>query len=257
MINNYNIRILMTMFMNIYRNQNNLRICEIIFKILISQKDKKNIYSNFFNIKFLDKRIEEIENLIGFEINEDIKLDNKEYYNIGDDFFSICNIWNPVIFLYGTYRVANRHINKDGTIFRMINYSKFEDIEKYIDINILLPSLSDKEKNHNTKITPGIFFLLKNEYETLTNLIRQKYKKYSVGNDSGHTLLHMDLIQYFLIDNSKKNINLMILACIIWMVPFDHSINEILKAVQYKKLFDYNMKETSYDNIIKIIENII
>jgi len=76
--------------------------------------------------------------------------------------------------------------------------------------------------------------------------LRERKNKLSLSYSSGHTLLILIIANYI------KNINMVfvLLACIIWTVPYNHAINEILSSAKQYELFE----EYDYDK--DILENI-
>jgi len=80
--------------------------------------------------------------------------------------------------------------------------------------------------------------------------IQKRYNKFFVSNFSGHVMLFLIISRYF----KDINLNLIILASVIYMVPYNHSINEILKAANLVDVnTNYSIKKTDLENINNIL----
>ena len=52
------------------------------------------------------------------------------------------------------------------------------------------------------------------------------------------------------------NIGLIILGCIIWLVPYNHSITEIFLAAKQSDLFEnYSLKKNTYESVNEFLQN--
>ena len=109
----------------------------------------------------------------------------------------------------------------------------------------IFPKLSEREKNYIKKNMPSKSFLVDGLYQrppwtppicymkpleptSFSLNLQKRYNKYFVSNLSGHVMLFLIMSKYF------KNINLnnIILANILYMVPYNHSIHEIFQAAK-------------------------
>jgi hypothetical protein len=66
-----------------------------------------------------------------------------------------------------------------------------------------------------------------------TTQLRKKYNKLIVSYTSGHTVIMLMLCKYF----KGINLGLITLGCIIWLVPYNHSITEIFLAAKQLDIF--------------------
>jgi len=73
---------------------------------------------------------------------------------------------------------------------------------------------------------PTYCFLKPKSPESLTLKIRRNYDVFSVGYISGHTILFLQMAKYF----AGINLKIIMLACILYMVPYNHSINENISS---------------------------
>jgi hypothetical protein len=100
--------------------------------------------------------------------------------------------------------------------------------------------------------TPPICYMKPIEPISFSLNIQKRYNKFFVSNLSGHVMLFLIISRYF----KDINLNLIILASIIYMVPYNHSINEILKAANLVDVnTNYSIKKTDLENINNILTN--
>ena len=90
--------------------------------------------------------------------------------------------------------------------------------------------------------------------------LREKYHKISVAQISGHTLLGLNLLDILdITDNEKKAF---IIAAMIWLVPFHHSMHEILMAARIhntldgEPLFNYDYKKDTVQEAERLYKEI-
>jgi hypothetical protein len=271
LINNCNVREGMTMCMNYFKSREYLT-CGLMMKLLIDRKLNKSKLP-MINYDHVDKRIKEIENILGFDIEELNNNDQngKKYYLDNTGLPSLCKLWIPVQFIYLNYALVNSQVtwktNLQKKLKPFISHEDADEMPHYrhkksstkvsknkiicdnFPQKLINPPLSNKEKKF-FKITneddmlpwSSGFCNSRRNLKSITTNIRNKYNITSIGNISGHTLLILDLCLFFI--NDKEVINKMILACIMWMVPYDHSINEIFTAAKIMGLFDeYDYKK--------------
>jgi len=275
LVNTCNVREGMTMCMNYFKSREYLT-CGLMMKLLINHKLNKPKLS-MINYDHVNKRIKEIENILGFDIEELNNNDNygKKYYLDNSGLPSLCKLWIPVQFIYLNYTLVNSQVKWKTNLQRKIKPFISNDDEddnlhkrsitkhltksKIICDNfpqkLINPPLSNKEKKffkitNSNDVLPWStgFCNSRRNLKSLTYTVRNKYNITNIGNISGHTLLILDLCLFFI--NDKKIINNMILACIMWMVPYDHSINEIFTAAKIMGLFDnYDYKKSMELNL--------
>ena len=82
--------------------------------------------------------------------------------------------------------------------------------------------------------------------------LQKRYKKYAVSNLSGHVMLFLIMAKYF----NGINLNLIILANVLFMVPYNHSIHEIFQAAKMMGInTNYSIQDTDLDNINEFLES--
>lgn len=271
-IKDFNLREMMTFIMNFYKDRNNVGTAAVVYNSLLQYKTKGEIYQ--LQKEYATKRIKIIENLLGFDMEETLECVHfTEWCDINDralykyrDFPTIMSLSFPTLFLYGEYIITNPSSSWKGDISRILKTSKLRKEPKSVTggcgdrLDSLLIPLSERE---NTFLSgdivdnylpwiPGACWY--DKIDSFANDVYNHYGKYTIANVSGHTFLHMDVVRFFL--SSKEDIMLNILACLIWMVPKDHSINEILTATRIMDIFDYEYKQTSEYNVNKLLGQI-
>lgn len=219
-------------------------------------------------------RIVEIEKLLGFGIEEtDVCLRSplnvgqvctQAYNDFHKGFPSVCSLWNPIVFIYGSHILTNPHVKWDGHLADLVkpktqrSFSKpgCGVAEKYV-----LPKLSARERAFTSVSNwlPGMCWFDTND-ASLAEIVRRKYNKLSVANTSGHTLLHMEYARMFYtgVEEDRAHFErVMLAACIMWMVPYDHSIHEILTAARIMDVFpEYDYRMSSKDSLAILIDTI-
>ena len=74
----------------------------------------------------------------------------------------------------------------------------------------------------------------------------KRYNKFSVSNLSGHTMLFIIVAKYF----KDINLNMIVLASMLFMVPYNHSIHEIFQAAKMLGVnTGYSIKKTDLENM--------
>jgi hypothetical protein len=260
-----------------------------MFELLINYKNNPILFLDkypYFNKNYLNYIINFIENLLDIDINElthcydsDFNIvtcdeTHKKFYRAYEDlntdqykknfYNGICALWCPF-----AIAVPNQSLIK-------LSYpNKIPDIvsksfKKKVNLNSncvndmlvkfpLIERLSINEKTHlenNNKTTNNynfsFFNLEQNELNFMTKL-KKRYNKLAISYTSGHTIIMLMICKYF----KNINFNLIILGCIIWLVPYNHSINEIFLAAKKIDVFnEYNYKISSFENVNNLIETI-
>ena len=241
------------------------------------------------NIKQVEKIIKTIETLLDINLEEtdlcydtDFNVHNcdgtykKLYHMVNDkttfkeetvfdnDFPRICNLWIPFVDLFGY-----QHLVKAGKYNRLkylIESYKYDGYKKgdYRCVNEilqkypLLEELTTREidyitvetgQPYNPKELPWFLVICHGgvlKQGSFYLKLRERKNKLSISYSSGNTLIFLLLTDYI------KNISLplIIISLIIWMVPYHHSINEILSAAKMYGCFDeYNYNNTTLENI--------
>jgi hypothetical protein len=84
-----------------------------------------------------------------------------------------------------------------------------------------------------------------------TTQLRKKYNKLIVSYTAGHTIIMLLLCKYF----KDINLGLIVLGCIIWLVPYNHSITEIFLAAKEMGVYnDYTLKKSTFDSVNQFLE---
>lgn len=251
-----NIREMMSMCMNFYRDQNKIGICGHMMDGLSAFKTKRKI-SKTWNKEAARKRITDIENILGYGI-EECKPSrtgcSKIYSDTGAAYPSLCSLWNPVHFIYASYAVTNPFATWTGEVARSIKPKVIRAKARRgcaMPAIFVNPPLSARETAFGGSQAwkawrPGMCW-----YDpipsSLADKVRRAHRKLSVANTSGHTLLHVGFARLFYTGTARKAERydrLMMIACFMWMVPFDHSIHEVMTAGKIMNLIpDYNYKE--------------
>lgn len=275
LIHNSNIRELFTVINNFRK-----KIDCFMFELLLDYKKDPTLFMekfSFLNEEHIQYIIELIENLFDVDILDFLLCFDKDFNEIEcnersnhyyrknnddktsyptDNYNNLCGLWLP--FKYG---------NVNQLLIKEIKPNKLTDI--------VAKSMNKKDKDDNCSKDvlsrfPFIEPLSTNEQEFLTShglnetnflfsycnfssndlnfttQLRKKYKKLSIAFTSGHTSIMILLCKYF----KDINVGLIILGCMIWLVPYNHSITEIFLASKENKMFnDFSLKKTIHESL--------
>lgn len=196
---------------------------------------------------------------------------------------TLCWLWHPLV--YGVPYQDVVKLPSDNFVKQLNNsYEPVTDIEAveqcrtntYNDYPIF-PKLSQREQNYLRKsmklqknidgdiINPPwkpIHCTMKRREPTsfMLNMLDRNYK-YSVSNLSGHVMKFIMIAKYFKsytkkaqkatdTDNKPINLDMIILASILFMVPYNHSIHEIFQAAKLMGVnTDYSIEKTDLENV--------
>lgn len=266
----------------IFKNQNNLMDFQLKYPML--------------DINHIEKTIVLIESILGFNILEVNKCYNnlngeivepgagcKPLYMMMQEEFldpatrkysspiTICWLWHALIYGVPYQDVqklpAQNYIKQMSTSYekKTIDADCINKVFQYFPI---FPPLSTQEKKYiNSKgvnplvdklyerppWTPPICYMKPIEPLNFSLNLQKRYNKYFVSNLSGHTMIFILLARFF----NDININVIILACIVFMTPYNHSIHEIFKAAQIVGANDnYNIKSSDLENLNKLLTKI-
>jgi hypothetical protein len=263
-------------------NQNNLRDFQVKYPML--------------DINHIEKTIVLIESILGFdilEVNECYNNLNGELVTTGvgckplymmmqEEFLdpatrkysspiTICWLWHALI--YGVPYQDVQKLPAQNYIKQMsVSYEKqtidTDCIDKVFQYFPIFPVLSNREKKYiiskgvdplvdklyeRPPWTPPICYMKPIEPLTFSLNLQKRHNKYFVSNLSGHTMIFILLARFF----KNININVIILACIVFMTPYNHSIHEIFKAAQIVGANDnYNIKLSDLENLNKLLTEI-
>jgi len=266
-----------------YKNKNNVSFFTKKYPML----DIKNIESSVRLIeKILGFDIEEVNkcynNLNGEKIinttkckplylmmqNEFLDPKTKQYTSP----ITICWLWHALVYGVPYQDVlklpSSNYIKQLSTSYKVESSNTMECMGNVLNYFKIFPPLSIREKKYITSKgtkplvdglyerppwTPPICYMKPIEPLSFSLNIQKKYDKFFVSNLSGHTMIFIIVARFF----KNININLIILACIIYMTPYNHSIHEILKAANIVDANPlYNIRNTDLDNINKLITSI-
>ena len=263
-----------------YKEQNN-----------ITEFNKKYPKLDLNNI---EKTINLIENILGFnilEVNQCYNNLNGEeitnrsgckplYLMMQEEFLNpatkkysspitICWLWHALIYGVPYQDVqklpAQNYIKEISRSYERqtsINPNCISDVFQYFPI---FPPLSNREKKYiksngvnpivdelyeRPPWTPPICYMKPIEPLSFSLNLQKRYNKYFVSNLSGHTMIYILLARFF----NNINLNVIILASIVFMTPYNHSIHEIFKAAQIVGVNDdYNIKLSDLDNLNNLL----
>jgi hypothetical protein len=247
------------------------------------------------NLNYVTDTVILIENILGFDIMEVDKCYNNmngdeiikttkcsPYYEMMQKEFlsdpksspiTICWLWHALVYGVPFQDVlklpANNRIKQISTSFKKNTLSIDTCMTDTFQYFPIFPPLSIREKKYMKQDAINVDPLVDNLYErppwtppicymkpiepiSFSLNIQKRYNKFFVSNLSGHVMLFLIISRYF----KDINLNLIILASIIYMVPYNHSINEILKAANLVDVnTNYSIKKTDLENINNILTN--
>jgi hypothetical protein len=215
--------------------------------------------------------IEETAKCYDDEINEIACSDKNPplYQKVEDENFppnnyrNICGLWIPM-----TYAVPYQLLLKESTPNKLLKLvgplQKKTDPCTIFDSYPFIEHLSPNETKYlESKISepgapltslfkPMICATMPAEPKSFYFKVRGKYKNDAlISYSSGHTILITMITKYF------KNINQLyvVIALIIWLVPYNHSIHEILSAAKKLDVFpEFDYKQSTETNVMKLLQ---
>ena len=242
------------------------------------------------NTKYLDESIKLVEEILGFGISETskcysdmngkelittpgcaplYKMVQKEYMeNPTESPITLCWLWHPLV--YGVHyqdviKLPSKNLVKK--LSTSYTGNKKELIPDCMSATFsrfpIFPPLSQREQNYIKKNmssnsflvdglyqrppwTPPICYMKPLEPTSFSVNLQERYKKYFVSNLSGHVMLFLIMSKYF----NNINLNYIILANILYMVPYNHSIHEIFQAAKMMGInTEYSIEKTDLENI--------
>jgi hypothetical protein len=184
---------------------------------------------------------------------------------------TLCWLWHPLVYGVPYQNVVklpgNNSIKKLLPSYIKNNQQQFNEcmtdvFSKYP----VFPKLSSREKNYlkskgiksniqdlytRPPWTPPYCIFKRPPISNFNTNLTKRYNKFTVSNLSGHTMLFIIMARYF----KEIDLNLIVLASLLFMVPYNHSIHEILQA---GKLMDvntnYTIKNTDLDNLNNLLK---
>ena len=299
-IPNLNFREKMTMLKNFVSKTNDCIMYSIIieYNTALNNSQESAFITKYpmLNTDGLKKTIIQIENILGFEIEEtticynDIEgitqmpctRNTKPYYKLIQDTYmdnptkspiTICWLWHPLV-----YGIPYQDVIKlqSNNLVKQIatSYTKVTDpiqvkqcMERIYSQYPLFPKLSGREKLYMKKnnifanidglydlppYNPPVCFQQPIQPNSFYVNLQKKYKKYNVSNLSGHVMIYITMAKLF----NNINLDLIILANIVYMVPYNHSIHEVLQASKLLGInTEYSIRDTDIDAVNTILGN--
>ena len=208
-------------------------------------------------------------------------IENKRFYReIQEDYIAnktqspitLCWLWHTLVYGVPYQDVvklpADNAVKKLSTSYTGNNKDLIPNCMSDIYSKYpLFPPLSQREQNYikgkggsvlvdglyqRPPWTPPICYMKPIEPYSFSVNLQKRYNKYSVSNLSGHVMIFLIMAKYFKnpADNTNINMNLIVLASILFMVPYNHSIHEIFQAAKMMGVnTNYSIKKTDLENI--------
>lgn len=189
---------------------------------------------------------------------------------------TLCWLWHPLVYGIPYQDViklpSDNYVNRMASSFvkntsDMAANCMIDTYSKYP----IFPELSQREqifikgkgkelvKNNdglytNPPWTPPYCYMKKKEPNSFYVNMLKRYNKYVVSNLSGHVMMFMIMAKLF----NGIDLKLLVLANIIYMVPYNHSIHEIFQAAEMMGAFDtgsfkYSIGDTDLDNLNRLM----
>jgi len=163
---------------------------------------------------------------------------------------TVCWLWHPLVYGVQYQDVlklqSDNYVKKLVTSFETTNNPSQEEecMTSIYSKYPLFPPLSIREKAFmkskgvNTNIGDGIYqkppyrppvcYSKAIEPNSFYLNLLERYNKYVVSNLSGHSMLYIIIAKLF----KNINLDLILLANVLFMVPYNHSIHEVLQAAK-------------------------
>jgi len=235
-----------------------------------------------FNIKETNKCYRDIQGsqpvrCIPGKTEQLYKLIQSEYLtNPTPSPITLCWLWHPLVYGIPYQDViklpSDNYVNRMASSFvkntsDMAANCMIDTYSKYP----LFPELSQREqrfikskgkelvKNNDGLYTnppwtpPYCYMKEKSPTSFYVNMLK-RYNKYVVSNLSGHVMMFTIMAKLF----NGIDLKLLMLANIIYMVPYNHSIHEIFQAAEMMGVFDtgdfkYSIDDTDLNNLNRLL----
>lgn len=293
-----NFREKMTMLKNFVSKTNDCIMYSIIieYNTALNNSQESAFITKYpmLNTDGLKKTIIQIENILGFKIEETNKCYNdiegsvqtkctrntKPYYKLIQDTYmdsptkspiTICWLWHPLVYGIPYQDViklqSNNLVKQIATSYTTVTdpTKAKQCMERIYSQYPLFPRLSEREKLYMTQYKifanieslyqlppykPPVCFQQTIQPNSFYVNLQKKYKKYNVSNLSGHVMIYITMAKLF----NNINLDLIILANIVYMVPYNHSIHEVLQA---SKLLGINTEYSIQDKDLDAVNTIL
>jgi hypothetical protein len=280
LINTLNIRELFTIINNFRK-----KIDCFMFELLLTYKKIPESFMQ--NYQFLDETyikyiINFIENMLDVDVldlslcynTQFIEIPCEEsskpfYRSLQDDnisyptwnYSNICSLWLPST--YGNTNQLLMKESKENKLYDVVTKSMKKKIfnksctEYIMSLFPFVEPLSPNETRFlelkQSNVNNFLFTICNSEPNdsNFTTQLRKKNNKLIVSYTSGHTVIMLMLCKYF----KDINLGLITLGCIIWLVPYNHSITEVFLAAKQVDVFkNYTYKKNTYESINEMLQ---
>ncbi len=253
--NDLTIREMMTLLQNVIKDPNKKKTCDAFINVLVDVESTPE----YMDALWVDTIRDYVSDSVGWPFKTwyaQMRVDEKAY----EGFPNACSLWNPITLLYPIHVLGNPHCKWDGNLRSHVTAASTTPTAEceYVESE-LSEELSSREreflgkhiKDEKLPWKPGRCYYTVNE-DSVTSKLRERFKIATVANTSGHTFLMITLSKYF------KNVDRVsvILACIVWMVPHDHSMHEILMAAKLAKIEPFVRYNPTQTNVISFLNEI-
>lgn len=186
---------------------------------------------------------------------------------------TLCWLWHPLVYGVPYQNVvklpADNAIKKMMPVYETNDKTQFEKCmtDTFVDYPVF-PPLSKREQSYmrnkgakpnvsgiyvRPPWTPPYCYYKKPQPTFTTNMLRRE-NKFTVSNLSGHTMLFIIVAKYF----KDINLNMIVLASMLFMVPYNHSIHEIFQAAKMLGVnTEYSIKKTDLENMNHFLTNVM
>lgn len=189
---------------------------------------------------------------------------------------TLCWLWHPLV--YGTSYQDVLKLQGDNYVKDIsVSYSNITDkntiddcMKRTYSQYPIFPPLSEREQKYMRNkgykpsvdgtwqippYTPPVCTSKPIEPNSFYINLQKKYNKYYVSNLSGHVMLFILISNYF----NNVNINSVVLAGIMHMVPYNHSIHEVFQAaklmnINNESINKYSIKKDSLSNMNSFLQ---
>jgi hypothetical protein len=235
-----------------------------------------------FDIDETDKCYNDINGSSAVQCSNSRNKPNKPFYKMIEKNYvdkptkspiTLCWLWHPLV-----YGVPYQNVVKlpaDNAIKKMMPYYETNDktqfekcmTDTFTDYPVF-PPLSKREQSYmrNKGVNPNVsgiyirppwtppYCYYKKPQPTFTTNMLKRYKKFTVSNLSGHTMIFIIIAKYF----KDINLNMIVLASLLFMVPYNHSIHEIFQAAKMLGVnTEYSIKKTDLENMNHFLTNVM
>ena len=186
---------------------------------------------------------------------------------------TLCWLWHPLVYGVPYQNVvklpADNAIKKMMPVYERNDKTQFDKCmsDTFKDYPVF-PPLSKREQTYmrSKGASPNVgglykrppwtppYCYYKKPTPTFTTNMLKRYKKFTVSNLSGHTMIFIIIAKYF----KDIDLNMIVLASLLFMVPYNHSIHEIFQAAKMLGVnTEYSIKKTDLENMNHFLTNVM